>query len=222
MEAEDLVRCWVLVTSSRDVTQAYRPRVRSALVAVQEKRGLPGWAMGMVHGAARGGDLLFDSVARDLGWCVLPDACTDAEWRRYGNAAGHRRNGRMVQRHRAVPYAGCVALPLGLSAGTRGCMVLAEDAGIRVWNVGEPAIADGLYRVEDQGVCAAFLVRRGVVEASAPILRKWPRRRGQSPGGLGFWWRLVVAGDPRVCLVEGEGVSIPAGDTALVTDGHPV
>ena len=85
----------------------------------------------------------------------------------------------MIHRH---SYVGCVGFPLGLSAGTRGCMVAAVDVGIPVWNRGEAPLPDGLYRVTHGQVCAGFEVHRGVVVACAPILR----------AGLATWWRLAV------------------------------
>ena len=56
---------------------------------------------------------------------------------------GHRRNTRMIHRR---DYVGCVAFPLGLSAGTRGCIVAAADAAIPVWNRGQAPSRTGLYR----------------------------------------------------------------------------
>jgi hypothetical protein len=67
-------------------------------------------------------------------------------------------------------------------------MVLAADAGIRVWNRGEPPLPDGLYKVTHGQVCGGFEVRRGVVVACAPILRRQ----------LARWWNLAAAGDPAV------------------------
>lgn len=155
---------WILVTASREWRD--RPRMRCAFVAIQ--RRFNGASMGIVHGAARGGDIMADEIAAELGWERDPVPCTAAEWERYGRSAGHRRNARMIARR---TYAGCVAFPLGLSAGTRGCVVLAEDAGIPVWNRGDPALPDGMYRVTQGQVCAGFEVRRGVVVACAPVLR---------------------------------------------------
>lgn len=67
-------------------------------------------------------------------------------------------------------------------------MVLAEDAGIRVWNRGDAPLADGLYRVSRGSMCAGFEVRRGVVVACAPILRR----------GLSSWWDAAVRGGSGV------------------------
>lgn len=169
----------MLVTASREWRD--RQRMRSSFLAVQRRFGAPAAAMGIVHGAARGGDQLADDIAAELGWMRDPVSCTAQEWARYGRSAGHRRNARMIRRR---AYVGCVAFPLGLSAGTRGCMVAAADAGISVWNRGDPPLADGLYRVTHGQVCAGFEVRRGVVVDCAPILRQ----------RLTYWWRT-----PHVC-----------------------
>ena len=181
-----MAQYWVLVTASR---QWYdRERMQAALLAVQQRFGAPAAAMGIVHGAARGGDQLADDIAQELGWATDPVACTAQQWARYGRCAGHRRNTGMIGRR---DYVGCVAFPLGLSAGTRGCMVTAADAGIPVWNRGEPPLPDGLYRVTHGQVCAGFAVCRGVVVACAPILRRQ----------LARWWDLAAAGDPAVQAV---------------------
>jgi hypothetical protein len=68
-------------------------------------------------------------------------------------------------------------------------MVLAEDAGIRVWNRGEPPLPDGMYRVTQGTLCAGFLVHSGLVVACAPALR----------AGLAKWWDL--AADPTSDVV---------------------
>jgi len=143
--------------------------------------------MVVVHGAARGADRLANDVAKALGCQVEPHPVPSWAWRREyaGKAAGHARNALMVR----LGAAGCVAFPLGLSAGTRGCMVLADDAGIRVWNRGEPPLPDGLYQVTHGQVCAGFEVHRGVVVACAPVLR----------ANLATWWRL--AADPTSGVV---------------------
>jgi len=176
---------WVLVTASRQWRD--RQRMRAALLAVQQRFGAPAAAMGIVHGAARGGDQLADDIARGLGWATDPVSCTAQEWACYGRSAGHRRNARMISRR---AYVGCVAFPLGLSAGTRGCMVAAADAGIPVWNRGQAPLPDGLYRVTHGQVCAGFAVCRGVVVACAPILR----------AGLAQWWCLAADGASDVVV----------------------
>lgn len=181
---------WLLVTASREWHD--RQRMQASFIAVQQRLNAPAAAMGIVHGAARGGDRMADQVAAELGWARDPVPCTREEWARYGRSAGHRRNGRMIHRR---TYVGCVAFPLGLSAGTRGCMVLAQDAGIRVWNRGDEPIPDGLYRVTRGTLCAGFEVRRGVVVACAPILRT----------GLAKWWRL--AADPASNTVVRQGAA---------------
>jgi len=183
---DDHVITWLLVTASREWCNP--DAMRRALQAIKARH--PTARIGIVHGGARGGDTTADHIARELGWDVDPVPCTSEEWERYGKSAGHRRNKRMVQRH---AYLGCVAFPIGLSAGTRGCMVLAEDAGIKVWNRGEPPLPDGSYRVTDvihgKPACAAFVVRRGLVVDCAPILRR----------DLKKWWRL--AADPGCGIV---------------------
>lgn len=79
----------------------------------------------LVHGGARGADSLADSVWRQWGF---PVEVHPADWETYGKSAGHRRNAGMVARGADI----CPAFPIGESRGTRGCMALAEKAGITV------------------------------------------------------------------------------------------
>jgi hypothetical protein len=88
----------------------------------------------VVHGGARGADALVDEIARNWGW--TPEV-HPADWDLYGRSAGHRRNAEMV----ALGADVCLAFPLGVSSGTRGCMRLAASAGIFVANFGEQRVA---------------------------------------------------------------------------------
>jgi len=71
----------------------------------------------VVHGAARGAGTIAATIATAWGMHVEPHP---ADWDRYGRSAGYRRNAEML------------AFPLEASRGTRMCMGLARDAGIRV------------------------------------------------------------------------------------------
>jgi len=79
----------------------------------------------VVHGAARGADILAAEVAREMG--CLTEA-HPANWARDGRAAGPIRNAEMV----ALGADVCLAFPIGESRGTRHCMAVAEQAGIPV------------------------------------------------------------------------------------------
>lgn len=98
---------WLRVTASREWRD--RQRMRAAFLAVQQQFGAPPAVMGIVHGAARGGDQLADDIARELGWATDPVPCTAQECARYSRSAGHRRNARMIARR---AYVGCVAAGL--------------------------------------------------------------------------------------------------------------
>jgi hypothetical protein len=80
----------------------------------------------VVHGhCPTGADACADLIAPMMGFNVERHP---ADWKRYGKPAGHIRNAEMVDLGADI----CIAFPLGESPGTRGCMRLAEKAGIRV------------------------------------------------------------------------------------------
>lgn len=92
----------------------------------------------VVHGGARGGDMIADDWANRLHKHdprVRPEAhpVSSEEWQMKGKSAGHQRNATMVKKGADV----CLAFPLGESPGTRGCMKLAEKAKIPVVNGAE-------------------------------------------------------------------------------------
>lgn len=70
-----------------------------------------------------------DEIARQLckAWGMRCEV-HKANWERFGRAAGPRRNIGMVERGAHV----CLGFPRGESRGTRGCMAMAERAGIPV------------------------------------------------------------------------------------------
>lgn len=121
----------LLVTGSRQWKDP--DLIRWSLLAVLRKWGCRPDQIVVVQGMARGADRIARSTAIQLGMRVEDHPVPQAEWDRYGNSAGHRRNARMV----AAGARGCIAFPLGESKGTRGCMAMCEDAKIRVWNRGD-------------------------------------------------------------------------------------
>lgn len=77
----------------------------------------------IVHGDAKG----LDTIARE--WAEfygVPHEPHPADWVRWGASAGPRRNAEMVALGADVMH----AWPIGESRGTRGCILLAEKAGI--------------------------------------------------------------------------------------------
>lgn len=119
----------ILVTGSRKWTD--RDVIRAALLDALGTYTTIGQPV-LVHGGARGADALAHVewhrlMSQHPGWLADPEVHR-ADWDRYGKAAGHRRNAEMVTAGATV----CLAFPLGESRGTRGCMALAERAGIPV------------------------------------------------------------------------------------------
>lgn len=118
----------ILVTGSRLWTD--RVRIAYALLHVLAHHVPTGPAV-LVHGDAYGADKSAEkcwaALRNDTGRDLTVERHR-AEWTCYGRAAGHRRNAQMV----ALGADICLAFPLGESRGTRGCMALAEKAGIPV------------------------------------------------------------------------------------------
>jgi hypothetical protein len=120
----------ILVTGSRNWPDGDEYLIYRAILRWLDGQG---WTFGsdpnpvVVHGGARGVDTISDKWATSHGWV---SECHPADWKRWGRSAGHRRNAEMV----ALGADVCLAFPLGASPGTRGCMRLAWEAGIRVIN----------------------------------------------------------------------------------------
>ena len=118
----------ILVTGSRNWPDGDGNIISIAILRWLEEQG---WVVGVdpnpvvVHGGASGVDTVVDQMVRGWGW--IPE-CHLADWVCYGRWAGHRRNAEMV----ALGADVCLAFPLGVSPGTRGCMRVAESAGIPV------------------------------------------------------------------------------------------
>jgi hypothetical protein len=116
----------ILVTGSREWID--KPVLEGALLSYLRQHPCNPRDVTIVHGGARGADSLAHAFAER--WNIRDErhAVATEEWRRYGRSAGHRRNARMV----ALGADVCIAFPIGKSAGTRGCMAMAERAGIPV------------------------------------------------------------------------------------------
>lgn len=91
----------------------------------------------VVCGMAQGVDLHGKSWAEHYGLPVDPYPVSREEWRRYGKAAGYRRNVRMAENADAL-----IAIYDGKSRGTAHMIDIAEDRGLRVW------IYDASYYVQ--------------------------------------------------------------------------
>lgn len=113
----------ILITGSRYWTD-YSAVEAAILSYIQHLRPE---AVTIVHGGAPGADTCASQVARKYG---LREEVHPAEWEKHGKAAGPIRNRYMVSLGADV----CLAFPLGRSLATRGCMDMAECAGIWVRN----------------------------------------------------------------------------------------
>lgn len=119
----------ILVTGSRDWTD-WRA-LTDALIETGGSTMNPD--VTVVHGGARGADMMADEIAETRGWLREPHP---ADWGRYGKAAGPIRNQEMVDAGADV----CLAFYLpGLPCkGTSDCDRRAVKAGIPVTRIGVP------------------------------------------------------------------------------------
>lgn len=115
----------ILVTGSREWTD--RSLIRSVLLGYTYSLDPV-----LVHGGARGADTIAAQEFAELFGERGTVETHEADWDRYGPSAGPVRNAAMV----ALGADVCLAFPLGESRGTRGCMALAEKAGIPVLDYG--------------------------------------------------------------------------------------
>lgn len=96
--------------------------------AVSTLRGFGFDRVVLIHGGARGADMLAAHIGRSMG---LEIEAHPARWDVYGKAAGPLRNKEMVELGADL----VLAFPVGESRGTRGCMRLAREKGCAVVSV---------------------------------------------------------------------------------------
>ena len=109
----------IIVTGGRDY--ADRAAVYAALDTLHARNGIAE----VIQGGATGADALA------VEWCAargVPCTTLEAEWGKFGRAAGPYRNAKMVDRGAD----GVVAFPGGI--GTRDCVRQAGKVGIPVWH----------------------------------------------------------------------------------------
>lgn len=111
----------ILVTGSRAWVD--EETIRHVLIAQSHRLRVCAVDVVIVHGGARGADAIADRLAREYGCQV---EVVEADWDRYGKAAGPIRNAEMVSRGAVA----CLGFPIGVSRGTRHCLALAAAAGI--------------------------------------------------------------------------------------------
>ena len=117
----------LLITGSRYFNDA---GLMSAAIsdAVSTLRGFGFDRVVLVHGGARGADMLAAHIGKSMG---LEIEAHPARWDVYGKAAGPVRNKEMVELGADL----VLAFPVGESRGTRGCMRLARERGCAIVNV---------------------------------------------------------------------------------------
>jgi hypothetical protein len=113
----------LLVTGSRTWHDVQAIEQALAVILARHPEGVL-----LVHGACpRGADAIAAAyAARTTGYRT---EAHPAHWRRYGRAAGYRRNAEMI----ALGADGCAAFIRGSSPGSTSVVRLARAAGIPVW-----------------------------------------------------------------------------------------
>jgi YspA, cpYpsA-related SLOG family len=127
----------ILITGSRDWTDAETIRAAIRQAALRQPDAI------VVHGAARGADLLASAAARALG---LREERHPAQWQKLGKVAGPVRNQEMVRLGADV----CLAFIKDGSRGASHCAALAEKAGIPVHRYVSGTVRDRPYSSEDE------------------------------------------------------------------------
>ena len=117
----------ILVTGSRgwedvDAIRTVLDEITKQAVAAGDE------AVTVVHGCAKGADMIADEWAREKGrlWPIWAER-HPADWKKYGRRAGFVRNQKMVNLGADV----CVAFIKDGSRGATQCADLAEDHSIR-------------------------------------------------------------------------------------------
>ena len=110
----------LLFTGSRELGPWDIPFLKRKLVPYWRPRII------LVQGFARGGDKSAREIWQGWGGEVEDHPVSAEEWERLGKKAGHERNKHMV----SLGADWCVAFPIDVSRGTRGCVKLARAAEI--------------------------------------------------------------------------------------------
>ena len=101
----------------------------------RELRKLPPGTI-IVHGGCRGADNIAGYVAKQLGFEVRPYPVPKGDWQRFGPAAGHIRNQRMLDeehlKREGIDRVLAFHKDPGLGKGTRDMVRRSEAAGIPV------------------------------------------------------------------------------------------
>jgi len=118
----------LLVTGSRTWHDIPSIEQAPAVILARHPEGIL-----LVHGGCpRGADAIAAAyAARTPGYQI---EAHPADWRRYGRAAGYRRNAEMI----ALGADGCAAFIRGGSPGSTSAVRLARAAGIPVWLHAQP------------------------------------------------------------------------------------
>lgn len=115
----------ILITGSRDWPEEQKDTIELALVLyLSNVEG--GEEVTVVHGGARGADVMAGELAKGMNLQVEVHALTKKDWDRDGKKAGFIRNSKMVELGADI----CLAFIKDNSRGATMCADLAEKKGI--------------------------------------------------------------------------------------------
>lgn len=104
----------------------------------------------VIHGAADGADKIAHEVALRLGFRVKPCPIPKADWNKYGNGAGYRRNRYMAETyhpHMGLGFGAVQKDPRKVDRSGSGHMLdILNELGIRVTMVASPGDYPGVFR----------------------------------------------------------------------------
>ena len=104
----------LLITGSREYDNI--AQIENIFHQLKEEDPLEEWTL--IHGGARGADMLADHVARNMKWPQNIIKCLP-DWNKHGKKAGIIRNSQMIENYQ--PHC-AIAFHLNNSPGTKHCI----------------------------------------------------------------------------------------------------
>lgn len=117
----------IIIAGGRDFTDA--ELMQTKCDPIMSDLVQKGYTLEIVSGKARGADQFGELYAQSRN---IPVKQFPADWKRYGKAAGYRRNAQMADYANELEYGGLIAFWDGKSRGTKAMIDLATKKGLMV------------------------------------------------------------------------------------------